>query len=226
MTAWSHLRRQLIDFVRAPRGLPASSRSCSTCFAGGSIWQFPQWLELSSRLSPRLRLLPERAAEPCSTSSPAPPTVPAHFLGPKHHFDQEHIFSACCSRSELWHIMKAKFKNKIRNTINFILRAFEKSSQPSNWLLSIYVWISSPVHFCYKIQKFARTETICLQSSGGQSSDNLVCTAHGSTHIRTHTTHVYSCELSPTVPREICGASLKIQLMHISFRGPNLLLLN
>lgn len=84
MTAWSHLIRQLIDFVWAPWGLPASSRSCSTCFGGGSIWWFSQRLDLSSRLSPLLRLLPERAAELCPASSAAPPTAPAQFSGPEH----------------------------------------------------------------------------------------------------------------------------------------------
>lgn len=74
MTTRSHLRRQLIDFVGALGGLPASSRSCSTCFSGGSIWWFTRWLELSGGLSPQLSLLPERAAL----------TVPTQLSGPKH----------------------------------------------------------------------------------------------------------------------------------------------
>lgn len=135
MTARSHLRRQLIDFVWAPRGLPASSRSCSTCFAGGSIWRFTRWLELSSRLSPQPRLPWERA-ESCAL-----PTVPPQSPGPK-----RCVFwpGTCFIECELWHIMKAEFKNKIQNTINFILITCEKSSQPSNlFLTSIYI----PVNF-------------------------------------------------------------------------------
>lgn len=82
MATESHLRRPLIDFVWAPQGLPASRRSCSTCFAGSSIWQFTQWLELS-RLSPQLSLLLERVPELCPTSPPAPLAVLAQSPGPK-----------------------------------------------------------------------------------------------------------------------------------------------
>lgn len=83
MTAESHLRRPLIDFLWAPQGLRASRRSCSTCFAGSSIWRFTRGLELR-RLSPQLSLLLERVLELCPASSAAPLVVPVQSLGPKH----------------------------------------------------------------------------------------------------------------------------------------------
>lgn len=83
MITESHLRRPLIDFVWAPQGLPASRRSCSTCFAGSSIWQFTRWLELR-RLSPPLSLLLERVPELCPSSPAASLAVPVQFPGSKH----------------------------------------------------------------------------------------------------------------------------------------------
>lgn len=144
MAARSHLRRQWMDFVWAPRGLPANSRSCSTRFAGGSIWWFTGRSESSSRLSPQQSLPPERAAELCPASSAALlPTPCSPLLLNAGSSEQENVFSECCSCSELWHIMKAQFKNKIQNTTNFILMTCEKYSQPSNLsLTSIYICVN------------------------------------------------------------------------------------
>lgn len=58
VTGQSPLRRQLIESAWAPRGLPTSGRSCSACFAGGSIWR--RWgFGSNSTTCLSLSLLPE-----------------------------------------------------------------------------------------------------------------------------------------------------------------------
>lgn len=52
-----------------------------------------------------------------------------------------------------------------------------------------------------------------------------MCTAHVITYMNMHNTHVF-LGLLTDCPKEIHRAPLKINLMHISFQVPNLLLLN
>lgn len=103
MTAQSPLRRQLIEFVWALWGLPASSRSCSTCCAGGSIWRCTQRCELNSRFALSSACC-QRAARLCPNSSTV--LLCAVVLNVVCS-DQECIFIECCPCKKLWYEMKA-----------------------------------------------------------------------------------------------------------------------
>lgn len=145
-TAQSPLRRQLIEFVWAPWGLPASSRSCSTCCAGGNIWRCTQCCELNSRLCSQLSLL----SEGCM-ALPELLNCTALCCGPKccvlwsgMHF----YWMLFLKETVVWN--ESIIFKKNYNSISFISVTCEKSSWPRNLLLSIYLWISYQVHLCIK----------------------------------------------------------------------------
>lgn len=120
MTAWSHLSRQLIDFVWAPRDYQPAAEAALHALLAAAYGDSLGRLEVDFPLSwACLR----RGLQSCVL-----PSQLHHWLCPLSslvlntvYFDQGHVFSKCCSYSVLWHIMKAEFKNKIQDTINFTL---------------------------------------------------------------------------------------------------------